>query len=110
MNWSTQSLARGSARNPKKVILGWAVIFVICLLLVFRLLGDSTTTQAKFTSNPDSKQVEDLIEDLRGEDTHAREIVIVRSESMTVDDPEFRGFVEDLTAEIETLVPAIIQP
>ena len=53
---------------------------------------------------------EDLIEDLRGEDTHAREIVIVRSDSLTVDDPEFRGFVEGLTAEIETLVPEIIQP
>ena len=78
MSWSTQSLARGSARNPKKVILGWAVILVIGLVLVGGLFGDAVTTQASFVNNPDSKVAEDLIEDLRGEDTHAREIVIVR--------------------------------
>ena len=111
MSWSTQALARVSARNAKKVIFGWAVMFVIGLVLVFGLLGDAITTQAKFLNNPDSKVAEELIEDrLRGEDTHAREIVIVRSDSLTVDDPGFRGFVEGLAAEIETLVPEIIQP
>ena len=111
MNWSTQSLARGSARNPRKVILGWAVIFVIGLALVGGLFEDAITTQFSFINNPDSKVAEELIEDrLHGEDTHAREIVIVRSESLTVDAPAFRDFVGGLTAEIETIVPAIIQP
>ena len=79
----------------------WLGIIVAAVLLLGSLFKDAITTGAEFLNNPDARQAETLIEDLTGEPIHAREVVILRSESLTVDAPEFRTVVEEITAEIE---------
>jgi predicted RND superfamily exporter protein len=51
-----------------------------------------------------------LITQLRDDVHHATEVVLVRSHEVTVTDPVFRAFVDTLSATIEALAPAIVQP
>ena len=100
---STQSLARGSARRPWLVVGAWVVLIVLAMLINSTLLGDALTTEFGFTSNPESKKADELLEDrLRGP-RKISEIVVVQSETMTVDDSAFRERVEGLYDEIMAL-------
>jgi RND superfamily putative drug exporter len=74
-------------------------------------LDQAITTQATFTSHPESKIAEDLLRDRMPSAKHyTTEVVIVRSPTRTVKHPEFRAFVELLSANIEALPPTVVQP
>ena len=61
-----------------------------------RLLDSATTTELKLGGGADSQRAATLLEErLRGPEPIV-EIVIVQSESLTVDDPKFREKVEGL--------------
>ncbi|MBI2912396.1 MAG: MMPL family transporter [Chloroflexi bacterium] len=108
LHLSTEALARASARRPWTVIGVWAAVLAVSLGLIASLLGSALTTEEGFTSNPESKRAEKLLGDqLRGPE-HANEIVIVRSTATTVDDPQFRSFVQGLFTDISALGPGII--
>jgi RND superfamily putative drug exporter len=105
---STESLARASAKRPWPTILFWVALVVLAGFLTMRFLGDALTTDADLTTNPESKQARHLIEDrLRGPQRD-NEVVIVQSESATVDDPAFRTYVEGLYSDITDLGPDVI--
>ena len=99
--FSTQSLTRISSRHPWKVVFAWVGIVVVAIFLIATLLGDALTAQVNLLNNPDSEVGKELLEDRLLGEQHAREIVIVQSETLTVDDAEFRGAVEEITATIE---------
>jgi RND superfamily putative drug exporter len=104
----TERLARWSARRPWPVIGLWAVLVVIAGLLIMNFLGDALTTDADITTNPESKQARALVEErLRGPQ-RVNEIVIVQSETATVDDEAFRSYVERLYADVSGLGPDVI--
>lgn len=110
MAWltSTEGLARVSARRPWTTIVIWVGLVAAAMFLIMSLLGDALTTDADITTNPESKQARALIEErLRGPQ-RVNEIVIVQSESATVDDGGFRGIVEGLYADVTALGPEII--
>ncbi|MDA1189700.1 MAG: hypothetical protein O2854_08520 [Chloroflexi bacterium] len=96
MKLNTESIARASAEHKWITIGVWVVILVVAVLLVGTLLGGALTTEANFTSNPESKRGLELLE-ANGlgslEDNAAPEIIIVQSSRYTVDDPEFAAFV-----------------
>ncbi len=96
---STESLASASARHPWPVIGAWALALVAAIALIASLLGDALTTEIGFTNNPESKRAEALAEQVRGP-RPANEIVIVRSDELTADDPQFKGFVEGLYGRV----------
>ncbi len=105
---STESLARASARRPWLTLVIWIGLLFLAGFLIMRLLGDALTTDATVTTNPESKQARTLIEDrLRGPQ-RVREIVIVQSDSATVDDPAFRVLVEGLYQQVTALGPDVI--
>jgi hypothetical protein len=83
---------------------------VIALLLIVALLKTAISTQEKFTTVPESQVAAQLITQLRGDVHHATEVVIVRSNDVTVTHPVFRAFVDTLSATIEALAPEIVQP
>ncbi len=92
----TKALARISARRPWLTIGVWVVLVVIGLGLNARLLDSATTTELKLGGGADSQRAATLLEErLRGPEPIV-EIVIVQSESLTVDDPKFREKVEGL--------------
>ena len=99
----TEALARISARRPWLTIGVWVVLVVIGLGLNARLLDSATTTELKLGGGADSQRAATLLEErLRGPEPIV-EIVIVQSESLTVDDPEFREKVEGLFEDIMAL-------
>jgi RND superfamily putative drug exporter len=82
----------------------------IAVLLIATLLTTAISTQEKFTTVPESQVAAQLLTHLRGDVHHATEVVLVRAHEVTVTAPVFRAFVDTLSATIEALAPAIVQP
>ena len=92
---STQSLARSSARRPWTVIGIWLIVLVVFVALVGTLLSDALTFEFKLTNDADSVKAERLIEDRLSGPKKSHEVIIIRSDSLTVDDEDFRQIVEN---------------
>jgi len=94
---SPGSLARAASRHPLLTIGLWVAAIAVAIVLSTTFMGSALTTDTTITNNPESKQASDLIEERLGAtDQTLEEIVIVRSDSLTVDDPAYRTFVEGL--------------
>ncbi|MCH7553707.1 MAG: MMPL family transporter [Chloroflexi bacterium] len=108
INLSTEGLARSSSNRPWITIGIWVAILALAMFLNVTLLGSATTTEFRFTNGVDSQAALDLLEErLRGP-RPMTEMVIVQSETLTVEDAEFRGAVEEITATIEKFGPEVI--
>ena len=105
----TDALARISARRPWLTIALWAVAVVVGLLLVGGLLGGATTTQLTLSTEVEATRAADLLEDFWQRPEAVTEVVVVQSESLTVDDPAFREKVESVFADITALGPGVIE-
>ena len=105
---STESVARGAARRPWTTIGVWVLVVVIALFLISSLLSDGITAEFDF-NHPESKRANNLLEErLRGpKGTH--EVVIVQSDTLTVDNPVYRQFVLGIFEELQALGPEIIR-
>jgi RND superfamily putative drug exporter len=87
----------------------WLVAIVLAVVVSSALLGDALTTDMGYTNNPEAKRAERLIEErLRGPDQNM-ELLIVRSGSRTVDDAEFRAYVDGLQRDVAGLGSAAVQ-
>src|SRR3989304_1243193 len=107
LSLSPRALSRASARHPWKVVAVWAAIFVISIGLTSAFLSDALTTEADAPNSPDSKVGWALLEQrLRGP-TPVNEAVVIRSETLTVDDPAFRAYVEGIHSQIGALGPQV---
>src|SRR6266545_2207060 len=108
LSLSTEALARASARRPWFVVGAWAAIIFASAVAIGALLASGLTTEVSLTNNPESQRAEDLLEDrLRGPEP-TNEIIIVRSDTATVDDPQFQAQVEGIFADVSALGPGII--
>ncbi len=104
----THYLAVLSARRPIIVIVIWVLLLVASAGIADRFLASATTTDFKLADRYESQQAAQLLEEgLRGP-AKSPEIVIMRSDSLTVDDPVFRAKVTALHLEISNLGPEII--
>jgi RND superfamily putative drug exporter len=97
--FSPASLARASARHPWRVLGAWVVILVLAVMSASGL-GDALTTTSNFTGKPESQVGADLLKDRMRGDKPATETIIVRSETMTVDDPGFQAVVEKTSSDV----------
>lgn len=100
---SPDRLARRSANHPWLTLAIWFAIIVA---------GLGAATQLKITPTweirgSESQKAASLLEERILGQSPAAETIVIRSPSLTVDDPEFRAFVEELTAEIRTLDQAV---
>lgn len=87
----------------------WLVVIVAAVGINATLLEDALTTEFGFTNNPDSIRADKMLEErLRGPDK-VSELVIVQSDTYTVDDPEFQAKVEELHGEIVELGPKVVE-
>ena len=103
MSISTEGLARACATHPKRTLFAWLVAVFVSFVVIALLLGDALTSEGDVTSNPDSKQAEALIRESFPPEPTPSEIVVVRSERYTVDDPEFQAKVQTLGERGEAL-------
>jgi putative drug exporter of the RND superfamily len=106
--FTLDAIARRSAEHPWLTVAGWAVLLVLAVLAIMFLLGDALTTEQALTGDPESSQADVLIEQMRGPD-RITEIVIVRSPTLTVDDPAFRGRVQSLYSEMLGLGENVVE-
>ena len=105
----TAKLARICARRPWVTIGVWAVVLAVALGLVQTLLPSATTTEFRLGSSYESEQAAALLEErLRGPRPLA-ELVIVQSQSLTVDDPQFQARVESIYDRITGLGPETVE-
>jgi len=78
-------------------------------VLVGTLLGDALTTEETLTNNPESVQADNLLHERLGESNNTiDEIAIVRSTTLTVDDPAYRSYVEELYGDLTALGNEVI--
>jgi putative drug exporter of the RND superfamily len=108
INLSTESIARASARRPWLTILSWVGILLIAGFLAATLLSGALTTQMTSSNKPESAQADALIAARLGAKTGENEMVIVRSDTLTVDDPAYRTYVEGMYTNIIALGPSVV--
>jgi putative drug exporter of the RND superfamily len=92
----TERIARASARRPWRVLGGWALAVVASVVLIASFLGDALTSTAEVTTQTDSKRADALLAARMGSGAQPSEVVVVRSPTLTADDPAFQDRVRRL--------------
>ena len=100
----TGRLAAASSRRPWVVIAIWLVLFFVALGVTV-MFPASLTTDAEFTNRPEAYRANELLEERMeaSEQPAPTEYVVVASDTLTIDDPQFQSFVEELTGEIASM-------
>ena len=109
VNLSTESIARASSRRPWITIGIWVVVFVIAAFLRASLFEDVITVEFAITNDPESSVGTQLIEDKLTGPKGTNEVVIIQSQDLTVDDPEFQQVVTAIHADLSALGPEIVR-
>ncbi len=107
MALSTEALATLSARHPWRIIALWVAALVGSIAVIVTLLSGAVTTENGQTNGPDSERGDEILESWRGP-THSNEIIIVQSETLTVDDAAFEARVRDITGRVNGLGQEIV--
>jgi uncharacterized membrane protein YdfJ with MMPL/SSD domain len=96
---STGRLARFSARRPWFVVVAWVVAIVVTMMgaVVF---GGGLTDDDEFVGKPESVRGEELQRERMPGNQAPSELVIIRSQTLTVDDAAFRQTVEAVAADL----------
>src|SRR5215216_5982249 len=101
--FSTAGLARASAHRPWTVITTWIIIFALAIVSIATGLSEALTTQAEFLSEPESVKGMDLLEERMDFKEPITETIVVHSDSLTVDDPEFQQVVQNTANAVRGL-------
>ena len=97
---STESLARSSAWRPWVVIGIWVMVLAVFIGLAGAFLEDALTTEFHLTNDADSVVGDRLVEERLSGPPKLSDIVIIRSDTLTVDDDAFRQKVESVFGTI----------
>jgi putative drug exporter of the RND superfamily len=92
----TERVARACASRPWWIVGGWVLVVVVSVVLIATLLGDALTNTANVTTPTDSKRGEELRSERMGSGSEPSDVVVVRSQTLTVDDPAFQGEIQRL--------------
>src|ERR687891_295016 len=97
---SPRRLAAIAVARPGRVLAVWGLVALVAFVLISVFLGSALSSEGDVTSNPESKQAEELIDERFPERDPVDEVVIVRSEEVTVTSGAFRERVEALAEEL----------
>src|SRR5918995_2828195 len=97
---SPRRLAAIAVARPRRVLAVWGAVALVGFVLIGGLLETALSSEGDVTSNPESKQAQDLIDERFPEREALDEVVIVRSEAVKVTAPAFTERVETLTEEL----------
>jgi RND superfamily putative drug exporter len=94
--------ARACGAHPWRTLGAWLLLIIIAVTLSNQF-GDVLTTEVTFTSEPDSVRADNLLEErLRGP-RPVTETVIVTSQTLTIQDTDFRTVVDEVAAALRTV-------
>jgi uncharacterized membrane protein YdfJ with MMPL/SSD domain len=99
----TERLVVSSSRRPWLTLAGWALALVAAISVSAALLGDALSGEEEVTSETESRRADELAfvrfaAAERGAETS--EVVVVRSDRATVDEPRFERRVQGLATEM----------
>jgi RND superfamily putative drug exporter len=105
----TESFARACARRRWWTVGIWVAIIILAAFASANWLGDALVTEAEFTNNPESMAAFNLMNERLGTDTETLdEMIIVRSNALTVDDPAFAAQVNNVYGELIAMGPEVV--
>ena len=99
----TEYLARICGQRPLVTIGVWIVLAAAGIALILNLLDSATTTELKLTGGAESQKAANLVEERLDRTEPVIEIIVVSSDSLTVDDPRFRTKVEGVFDRVVAL-------
>ncbi len=99
----TDALARISARRPWITIGLWVAAVVVALGLSGQLLESATTTELRLSPGFESEDTRRLLEERFPSTQQPREVIVVTSDTLTVDDPAFQEQVTEVFAAVTAL-------
>ena len=105
MTISSEKLARASAKRPWLVVGIWIAATIASAVLWFNLIESGTTQgQGMFTVEPEAIKAQRLLVEsgIRGE-RRDTEIMVIRHDSLTVEDPLFRERIDKVHDQILAL-------
>ena len=106
----TERLARSAAVHPWRTVAIWAAIIVVAVVGMSSLLGSGLTSEMQqHGKQPDSATADKLIADRMTGERKMTDFVIVRSATLTVDDPAYKTYVKDLAGKIQALGPRVVE-
>ena len=103
-----EKLAVYCAQNPFKVIFSWLFIFALSIYLNTSFLEDGLTTEFTFITQPESEKGQEALLDLTGPRL-ASELIVVKSDTFKVGNPEFENLVTSIQTDLTKLGPNIIK-
>ncbi len=106
---STARISAGSARHPWRTLGVWLALLVAGAMFAGMFLSDALTTDIQLLDNPESIQGENLLADRMGYETPLTETIIVSSDSLTVDAPEFKQVVDNVFVQLGSLTDLVDQ-
>jgi putative drug exporter of the RND superfamily len=98
--FSTGGISRFSARRRWLIVIGWVLALVIAGVAATQM---QTTFEGELTNGSESVTAAKLIEERIGGDNTVTEMVIVRSETETVDSSAFQLHVESVATELRAM-------
>jgi putative drug exporter of the RND superfamily len=104
-----ESMARASARHPWRTLAIWVVVLVCAAGATIMFLGGALKNEQNFTNDPESSRALAMVTSAFPAEDQARELVIVKSAALTVDDPAFRQQVQAVSAKILALGPSVVE-
>jgi uncharacterized membrane protein YdfJ with MMPL/SSD domain len=106
----TERIARACAAHPGRTFAAWGLALVAAALAIVFLMTE-LTTEATLANNPQSDRAKDLIESSLPPDPRraVSDLVVVRSERLTVEQPAFRAAVEGVADDLRAseVVPQV---
>ena len=102
------SLARSSARHPRIVIAVWAFVFVISIGLAGGFWGKGLTAERVVLIDTESNTADKLLEERFRGPRPITEIILVRSDTYSIVDPQFEATVQNIFFDIAALGPDVV--
>jgi uncharacterized membrane protein YdfJ with MMPL/SSD domain len=101
----TERLAVWSSRRPWLTLAGWALALVAAIAVSAAFLGDALSGEEEVTSDTESRRADELAfvrvaGEPGGLGRDASEVVVVRSDTATVDEARFERRVQGLAADL----------
>jgi RND superfamily putative drug exporter len=99
----TERLARACAAHPRWTLASWGATILVAVALIGGALH-GLTSNAHVNGTPQSTRAASLLRQAFPSEARAQatsDVIVVRSELHTVDDPAFRAFVTTLVAKVK---------
>ena len=103
-----ESIARVCARHPWRTLGVWTAVLLCAAAVTVMYLGGALSNEQSFTNDPESSRATTLINETFPGTEQTRELVIVKSAALTVDDQRFRRQVQAVSASVTQLGPEVV--